>query len=144
MSFRTASGLPDAVPDRGIRAKRGLIIRSLLKTLSTIFATGTILLDALDSTVDDYEYAVMEVSVMKTNIDYIIFRDLQDFKRSRVPSLTAPEYIADNKSGRRTRCALLCIPASARAPRLEEFLCPGWACAGGIVFQNCCFCGCNL
>ncbi len=74
--------------------KRVVIIRSLLKTLRTIPPTETILLDALDSPIRDYEDAVVEVSGMKEEVDYIVSRDLQDFKQSRVPALTAADYLA--------------------------------------------------
>ena len=74
--------------------KRSGIIRSLLKTLSTIPVTETILLDALDSPIDDYEDAVVEVSALKEKIDLIVSRDLRDFVHSRIPVLTAADYLA--------------------------------------------------
>ncbi len=79
--------------DKGLLQKRSAIIRSLLKTLSTIPVTETILLDALDSPITDYEDAVVEVSALKEQIDFIVSRDLQDFERSRIPALTAADYL---------------------------------------------------
>ena len=80
--------------DKRLVKKRPVVIRSLLKTLRTIPATETILLDALDSPIGDYEDAVVEVSALKEGIDYIVSRDFQDFRRSRVPALTAADYLA--------------------------------------------------
>ena len=80
--------------DKKLLEKRSVIVRSLLKTLRTIPVTETLLLGALDSPIDDYEDAVVEVSALREGIDYIVSRDLRDFKRSRVPSLTASDYIA--------------------------------------------------
>ena len=80
--------------DKNLLRKRSGIIRSLLKTLSTIPATETILLDALDSPISDYEDAVVEVSAIKERIDLIVSRDLRDFKQSRISVLTAADYLA--------------------------------------------------
>ena len=80
--------------EQNLRRKSATIIRSLLKTLRTIPATEAILIDALDSPIRDYEDAVVEVSAMKEQVDFIISRDLRDFSRSRVPTLTAADYLA--------------------------------------------------
>ncbi len=80
--------------DKKLLEKRSVVIRSLLKTLRTIPVTEAILLDALDSPIGDYEDAVVEVSALKEGIACIVSRVLQDFKRSRVPALTAADYIA--------------------------------------------------
>lgn len=80
--------------DKGLLQKRSSIIRSLLKTLSTISVTETILIDALDSPIDDYEDAVVEVFAIKEQIDLIISRDLRDFAHARIPVLTAADYLA--------------------------------------------------
>ena len=79
--------------DKNLLRKRSGIIRSLLKTLSTIPATETILLDALDSPISDYEDAVVEVSAIKERIDLIVSRDLRDFEQSRISVLTAADYL---------------------------------------------------
>ena len=80
--------------DKNLLRKRSGIIRALLKTLSTIPATETILSDALDSPISDYEDAVVEVSAIKERIDLIVSRDLRDFKQSRISVLTAADYLA--------------------------------------------------
>jgi predicted nucleic acid-binding protein len=80
--------------DSTLRSKRSSIIRRLLDTLQTIPATGQILRDALDSPIQDYEDAVIEVSALTNGIEFIVTRDLRDFSNSRVPVLTAREYLA--------------------------------------------------
>lgn len=80
--------------DRGLRPKRTPIIRRLLDTLQTIPATAEILRDALDSPVGDYEDAVVEVSALANEIEFIVTRDLRDFSTSRVAIVTPREYLA--------------------------------------------------
>ena len=77
--------------DQSLLKIRPVITRSLLKTLSTIPVTESILLDALDSPIPD---AVVEASAVKEQIDFIISRDLRDFEQSRIPVLTAADYLA--------------------------------------------------
>ncbi|HON14560.1 MAG TPA: hypothetical protein PK897_10585 [Treponema sp.] len=49
--------------------------------------------DSLLSPIDDYEDAVIEVSSMKSNIDYIISRNISDFKLSRIPVYTPEQFL---------------------------------------------------
>src|SRR5574344_680039 len=63
-------------------------ITALLDIFNIIPIDETILRDSLISPISDYEDAVIEVSSMKTNIDYIISRNISDFKSSRIPTYT--------------------------------------------------------
>ena len=40
----------------------------------------------------DYEAAVIEVSAVKFNIDYILSRNISDFKLSRIPTYTPEQF----------------------------------------------------
>lgn len=64
----------------------------LLDIFNIISMDEVILRSALISPITDYEDAVIEVSAMKNNIDYIITRNISDFKLSRIPSLTPEQF----------------------------------------------------
>ncbi|WP_427194394.1 hypothetical protein [Treponema denticola] len=51
-----------------------------------------ILREALFSPVKDYEDAVIEVSSVKNSIDYIISRNLGDFKSARIQVFTPEQF----------------------------------------------------
>jgi predicted nucleic acid-binding protein len=64
----------------------------LFDLLTVIPATQIILKQALLSPISDYEDAVIEVSAIQSKIDFIISRNLHDFKKSRIPTLTPEQY----------------------------------------------------
>ena len=73
--------------------------RKVIQTLSALFeifhilaVDEAILREAILSSVPDYEDAVIEVSCIKNNIDYIISRNISDFKRSRVATYTPEQF----------------------------------------------------
>ncbi|MEA1921720.1 MAG: PIN domain-containing protein [Pseudomonadota bacterium] len=63
--------------------KRNQIINNLLNHLSVLVAHGKILRKALVSEIKDYEDAVIDESALNEGVDYIITRDLKDFKNSK-------------------------------------------------------------
>ena len=67
-------------------------LTALLDIFNVIPIDEAVLRDSLISPISDYEDAVIEVSSMKNNIDYIITRNISDFKLSRIPALT-PEQL---------------------------------------------------
>lgn len=67
-------------------------ITALLDIFNVIPIDKAILRDSLISPITDYEDAVIEVSSMKTNIDYIISRNISDFKSSRIPTYTPEQF----------------------------------------------------
>ena len=67
-------------------------ITALLDIFNVIPIDESILRDSLISPIADYEDAVIEVSSMKTNIDYIISRNISDFKSSRIPTYTPEQF----------------------------------------------------
>ena len=77
-----------------LRGRRSTIIRAILSTLQVMPATSEVLGEALDSPVQDYEDAVVEVSSIRDDSEYIVTRDLKDFATSRIQALTPREYLA--------------------------------------------------
>ncbi|HOJ98088.1 MAG TPA: PIN domain-containing protein [Termitinemataceae bacterium] len=67
-------------------------ITALLDIFNVISIDESILRDSLVSPIPDYEDAVIEVSSMKNNIDYIISRNISDFKLSRIPVYTPEQF----------------------------------------------------
>jgi predicted nucleic acid-binding protein len=67
-------------------------ITALLDIFNIISIDESILRDSLISPISDYEDAVIEVSSMKNNIDYIISRNISDFKLSRIPTYTPEQF----------------------------------------------------
>ena len=67
-------------------------ITTLLDIFNIIPIDESILRDSLISPITDYEDAVIEVSSMKTNIDYIISRNISDFKSSRIQTYTPEQF----------------------------------------------------
>ena len=63
--------------------KRNKIINNLLDQLSVLTAHEKILRKALVSEISDYEDAVIDELALNEEIDYIITRDLKDFKNSK-------------------------------------------------------------
>ena len=76
------------------KKKRIYAINKLLDIFSVIPSTETILREALYSEISDYEDAVIESSAVKEDINYIITRNLKDFKKSKVKSYNAKEALA--------------------------------------------------
>lgn len=68
------------------------IISALLDMFNIIPIDEKILREALFSPVKDYEDAVIEVSAVKNSIDYIISRNLGDFKSARVQVCTPEQF----------------------------------------------------
>ena len=73
--------------------KRNKIINNLLDHLSVLTAHEKILKKALVSEIDDYEDAVIDELALHEEIDYIITRDLKDFKKSKNTICNAREAL---------------------------------------------------
>jgi predicted nucleic acid-binding protein len=79
-------------PKSRIKVKE--IIANILEMLEIIEINTEILRQALFSPITDYEDAVIEASAKAGKADYIVTRNLHDFKRSAVKALT-PEKMLD-------------------------------------------------
>ncbi|MDR3201307.1 MAG: PIN domain-containing protein [Spirochaetales bacterium] len=69
-------------------------ISGIMKRFKVIEINEEILAIALHSAIDDFEDAVIEVSSKEKNVDYIITRNIKDFKRSLIKALTPEELLA--------------------------------------------------
>ena len=67
-------------------------ISTLLDIFQIIPIDETILKASLLSPITDYEDAVIEVSAVKFNVDYILSRNISDFKLSRIPTYTPEQF----------------------------------------------------
>ena len=64
----------------------------LLSTLEVGPVNGAILRDAFESTIRDFEDAVVVESARASNADYIVTRDLRDFGASPIPVHTPESF----------------------------------------------------
>ena len=65
-----------------------------LKVLVKVFALDDKILElALASNFNDFEDAIQYYTALDNGIDFIITRNKKDFKMSRIPILTADEYL---------------------------------------------------
>jgi predicted nucleic acid-binding protein len=75
------------------RSKTNKVISQLMKRFTVIEINDELLNKAINSEIDDFEDAVIEVSAINRNIDYIITRNIKDFKKSVIPAKTPEELI---------------------------------------------------
>jgi len=73
--------------------KRNKIINMLLDHLSVLTAYEKILRDALHSEIGDYKDAVLDELAYNEGVDFLVTRDLKNFKKSRNSIYTAVEAI---------------------------------------------------
>jgi predicted nucleic acid-binding protein len=76
------------------RNKNIKILSGIMKMFTIIEVNEKILNAALHSGLTDYEDAVIEVSAMEKAVDYIITRNIKDFKNSTIKALLPEEYLA--------------------------------------------------
>jgi predicted nucleic acid-binding protein len=75
------------------KIKRNKIISNLLDNLSVLTAHEEILRKSLLSELEDYEDAVIDELAINEGVDYIVTRNLNDFKKSRNRIYTAREIL---------------------------------------------------
>jgi predicted nucleic acid-binding protein len=71
-------------------------ISGIMKRFKVIEINEALLNKALFSAIEDFEDAVIEVSSKEKNVDYIITRNIKDFKKSLVKALTPEEFLANH------------------------------------------------
>jgi len=84
------------------KSKRNKVIQSLLENLSVLSVNESILKNALESEIPDYEDAVIDELALREKLDFIITRDLKDFKKSKntiYNAIEALEYIEAIEDG---------------------------------------------
>ena len=75
------------------RQQANEFIKRIIDMFSILPSIGEILKSALNSKIKDYEDAVIEVTGLKNNIDFIITRNIKDFDKSRIESLSPEEFL---------------------------------------------------
>ena len=73
-------------------------LSGIMNQFTVIEVNEMILSKSLYSEIDDYEDAVIETSSSINNIDFIITKNIKDFKKSKVRAITPDELIAMIKS----------------------------------------------
>jgi len=80
----------------GGKEKSILNLRILRKFLSILTLDEEILNEALYAEAPDFEDSIQYISSEKNEIDFIITRNKKDYKRSKIPALTATEFLKIN------------------------------------------------
>ena len=75
------------------KSKIRKVISRIMKRFTVIEINAELLNRALDSEIDDFEDAVIEVSANENNVDYILTRNINDFKKSIIPTKTPEELL---------------------------------------------------
>ncbi len=70
------------------------VLNEFLDLFKIIPITETILRKALNSKINEYEDAVIDISSQENEIDYIVTRNLKDFKESNMKTVSPSEFIA--------------------------------------------------
>ena len=71
-------------------------LSGIMKRFKVIEINEDVLQKALYSEVEDYEDAVIEASAKKSDADFIVTRNIKDFKKSIVKAITPEEILAIN------------------------------------------------
>jgi len=82
--------------DKSIKDKNKVkkSLSGILGRFKVIEVNESILNKSLYSKVYEYEDAVIDVSASENNIDYIVTRNIQDFKKSIIKAITPDELLA--------------------------------------------------
>lgn len=90
MTFATASFLLHGHGSEGVRN----LLANFRQLSHVATADERIVDDALASQFKDFEDAMQYYTALKAKVDAIITRNGKDFKNSRIPVMTAEEYLA--------------------------------------------------
>ena len=80
------------------RSENMKIISRILQIFDVIEIGKTLLEKAVLSNITDFEDAVIVESAKAKKIDYIITRNIKDFRNSSVPAMLPEEYLARTRS----------------------------------------------
>ena len=70
------------------------IIRILIDSFSLADSTAAETIQALDSPMNDFEDALMTETAAQLDVDYIVTRNLKDYRNSRIPVVTPKQLIS--------------------------------------------------
>ena len=68
-------------------------MRKLYSFVGILEVTGTDCLRALDTTIKDYEDAVVEQVAFRNDMDYIVTRNIKDYQNGRVKTILPDDFI---------------------------------------------------
>lgn len=80
----------------GGKEKSILNLRKIRKIISVLTLNEEVIDEALYSEAPDFEDSIQYIASEKNEIDFIITRNKKDYKRSRIPALTATEFLEMN------------------------------------------------
>jgi hypothetical protein len=80
------------------RVKIKKTISGIMRHFKVIAINEKILTKALSSEIDDFEDAVIEISSEENDAEYILTRNIKDFKKSIVRPITPDELLAIMKN----------------------------------------------
>lgn len=69
------------------------VISSIIELFYVLNTTGSAIEQGLGSTIKDYEDAVNEVTAKQYKVDYIVTRNIKDFKNSDIEVITPKELL---------------------------------------------------
>ena len=86
--------------DKSVKDKNKIrkSLSGILRRFNVIEINENILNKSLYSEIDDYEDAVIEVSAHEKNVDYILTKNIRDFRKSVIKAITPEELLAILKS----------------------------------------------
>jgi len=70
-----------------------LALKTLMEKLSLVAENDTLIHEALDSAFTDFEDAVQYYAAQSADANYIITRNIKDYKHSTIPVLTAEQFL---------------------------------------------------
>ena len=73
-------------------------LKHLLEIFEVAPVTRSVLEEALDSRITDFEDAVLEQSARLAGVDVIVTRNAKDFRKSTVPALTPEDLLSGLRS----------------------------------------------
>lgn len=76
------------------RRKSVEVVDTLMQSLSVVSVGMRECLLAAHSGISDYEDAVLAEAALSSKVDYIVTRNLDDFKKSEVPAISPHDYLA--------------------------------------------------
>jgi len=75
--------------------KKAIVSITSIMTLFEIASVNQLVIEnALKSKFSDFEYSVLHESARHAGAEYIITRNIKDFKKSKIPAYTATEFLS--------------------------------------------------
>ena len=79
--------------DKFDKTNKFTLLKQIRSILSIVNVNEAIIDDALNSGINDFEDAVQYYTAKSANADFIITRNIKDYKESTIPVLTAEQFL---------------------------------------------------